>query len=80
MSSLAGGPAVLKDQVIHIPAAGSIASYHHFVSSFANWLLSQYMLRFRENCTELCAAAKKFSGAIPQNIFTDFWRACLTTG
>ena len=32
--SLTGGPAVLKDQVIHIPAANRLVS-HHFISSFA---------------------------------------------
>ena len=49
--SLTGGPAVLKDQVIHIPAANRLVS-HHFISSFAFGFFCQYMRLRAENCTE----------------------------
>ena len=49
--SLTGGPAVLKDQVIHIPAADRLVS-HSFYFLLCIWVLSQYMRLRAENCTE----------------------------
>src|SRR5699024_10885620 len=67
-SSLAGGPAVLKDQVIHIPAAGYVV-FCHLISSFAHWVLGQYMPAPAENCTDSCTCRGNF---FRQDLAKDF--------
>ncbi len=75
-SSLTGGPAVLKDQVIHIPAADRLVS-HHFISSFA-FGFSASICASRRKIARKRAPVSTFCSGICRKILKGFPRPCLT--